>query len=117
MFKTDNNKNIYLNRGDAMVIKLTADNRPFEVGDTIQFSVVKRNDYKTIYLQKTFTIDTAGDSVELAFSSKDTTIGEIISEPTIYWYEIELNNSDTIIGYDDKGPKQLILYPEAPEEV
>jgi hypothetical protein len=33
-----------------------------------------------------------------------------------FWYEVELNGSDTIIGYDLDGPKQLILYPEVPKE-
>lgn len=117
MFKTDNNKNIYLNRGDAMTIRLTSSNRNFVKGDKIKFSVVKKNDYKTVYLQKEFIIEEGGESVELVFNSEDTKIGPLlINGPVVYWYEIELNESDTIIGYDLNGPKQLILYPEAPQK-
>ena len=32
--------------------------------------------------------------------------------PTEYWYEIELNNENTVIGYDNNGPKLFVLYPE-----
>lgn len=45
----------------------------------------------------------------------ETKIGEYISKPKEYWYEIELNPEtypQTIIGYDEDGPKVLILYPE-----
>jgi len=48
-------------------------------------------------------------------SSDETRIGDYINKPVTYWYEIELNpnnNSTTIIGYDDDGPKQFKLYPE-----
>lgn len=117
MFKTDSNKNIYLNRGDAMTIVLTSTNRPFVVGDAIKFSVVKRNDYSTVYLRKLFNIEEGGESIELVFNSEDTAFGPVLKDgPVVYWYEVELNGSDTIIGYDLDGPKQLILYPEVPKE-
>lgn len=117
MFKTDSNKNIYLNRGDAMTIILTSTNRPFVAGDTIKFSVVKRNDYSTVYLRKLFNIEEGGESIELVFNAEDTSFGPVLKDgPVVYWYEVELNGSDTIIGYDLDGPKQLILYPEVPKE-
>ena len=42
----------------------------------------------------------------------DMKIGEMLNKQVEYWYEIELNNDETIIGYDDDGAKKLILYPE-----
>ena len=39
-------------------------------------------------------------------------IGELTNKPIEYWYEIELNDEETIIGYDEDGAKKLILYPE-----
>lgn len=32
--------------------------------------------------------------------------------PAQYWYEIQLNKEQTILGFDDKGPKMFILFPE-----
>ena len=55
------------------------------------------------------------ESVEIELTSDETRIGDYINKPVTYWYEIELNpnnNSTTIIGYDDDGPKQFKLYPE-----
>ena len=48
-------------------------------------------------------------------SSEETKIGNVISKPVVYWYEIEINPDSapiTIIGYDNDGAKELILYPE-----
>lgn len=36
-----------------------------------------------------------------------------------YWYEVELNpetEAQTIIGYDEDGPKIFRLYPEGDDE-
>ena len=30
-----------------------------------------------------------------------------------YWYEIELNDKDTLMGWDKDGAKVLVLWPEA----
>ena len=50
--------------------------------------------------------------VDISLSSSDTTIGEMSNKPIEYWYEIQLNREQTIIGYDDNGPKLFMLYPE-----
>ena len=38
-------------------------------------------------------------------------IGSLKNIAQEYWYEITLNGEITL-GYDAKGPKQLILYPK-----
>ena len=35
-----------------------------------------------------------------------------MNKPVEYWYEIELNNEHTVIGYDDNGAKIFMLFPE-----
>lgn len=50
--------------------------------------------------------------------SEETRIGEVISKPTIYWYDVELNpdspEAQTIIGYTvEDGPKTITLTPES----
>lgn len=55
----------------------------------------------------------------MSITSNETKIGNIINRPVIYWYEIVVNpdtNAQTIIGYDDGGAKEFILYPEGGDE-
>jgi hypothetical protein len=112
MFKIKD-KNMYLNRGDQITIELTG-NQDFQVGDVIKFSVVKENDYNTVYLQKTFTVGEESDTFSITLTSDETRIGDPIKTSSkTYWYEIELNGIDTLIGYDEDGGKKFILYPEA----
>ena len=33
-----------------------------------------------------------------------------------YWYEIELNDEETVIGFDKDGAKVLNLYPKGVEK-
>ena len=53
--------------------------------------------------------------VEIYLTEEDTKIGEVISKPKDYWYEVELNPDEepqTIIGYDEDGAKIFKLFPE-----
>ena len=53
-------------------------------------------------------------NVEIPLYPNDTNIGEPISTPKEYWYEIELNpdtHKQTIIGYDVNGAKLFKLFP------
>lgn len=116
MFKIDSDNNIYLNRGDQISIKLVSD-KLFEIGDVLKFSVVKEGNYGIVAFQKEFIVDEESDEYTITLFSQDTKIGNIIKDGEVtYWYEIELNGRDTLIGYDDKGPKLFVLYPEAPQE-
>jgi hypothetical protein len=36
----------------------------------------------------------------------------MLNKPIEYWYEIQLNYYQTIVGYDESGPKLFMLYPE-----
>lgn len=114
MFKIKDN-NIYLNRGDNITIRLTC-NTDFKENDKIKFSICKRGDYTNIVYQKFFTVTEAGPSFSLNLTSDETKIGAPIKNNTvIYWYEIELNEETTLVGYDDNGAKEFVLYPEATE--
>lgn len=119
MLKVSKNK-ILINRGDIGVLSVSAQNEDgseytFKVGDIVRFRIIKVNDHSTIILQKDTTVNTEATEVDIELLSSDTTIGELIDAPVNYWYEIELNPDtapQTIIGYDEKGPKILVLYPE-----
>ena len=108
---------IHCTRGDRGVIRLTVplstgELYPFQIGDIIAFTVKPTFDIETPVLRKEYTIDTQSTSVELVLERNDTTIGQLISEPVEYQYDICLNKDETLIGYDEKGSKAFILYPE-----
>lgn len=121
MFKIDGTtKQISLTRGDAAAIDITAKNPDgtdyaFLVGDIVRFKVFKNKDCGCVVLQKDTEIKEQSTTVKVDLTKADTKIGEIISKPSAYWYEVELNpdtNPQTIIGYDEDGAKVFMLYPE-----
>ena len=120
MLKIDSEKKIHVTRGDSGTIVITAQNNDgtdheFEVGDIIRLKVMEKKDVTNVVLKIDVTVEEAGKSVDMGINSNETRIGEYINSPVTYWYEVELNpdtNSTTIIGYDEDGAKEFILYPE-----
>lgn len=123
---------IKINRGDILPIKLVIPvyeedehgqpvfdhNYIFRVGDKVDFGVYKkRRMSKDALLLKTIIVDEETEELNFVLSSEDMKIGPLINKPTEYWYEVELNDGQTIIGYDDEGPKIMMLYPEGSEIV
>lgn len=112
------NTTIEVNRGDELNLNLSLKldsgaDYTFEAGDKIVFSLYKKgkmSDNAILIKEVDATPDTT--SLEISLTSNETKIGEMINKPVEYWYEIELNDRYTVIGYDDKGAKRFILYPE-----
>lgn len=116
MFYIDEDK-IYITRGDKAVINLSITDYTFQVGDTIEFRVYeKRGLDKEPTLIKEIKVTEESENVEISLNPEDTALGEMLNKAVTYWYEIELNDNQTIIGYDENGPKELILYPEGAEK-
>lgn len=110
-------KEITINRGDRGTIKLTNTIGNFKVGDRLKFSIVEKGDYESIVFQKTFTVTEESTEFHLTLTSEDTRIGDVISKPVTYWYEVEYNGDQTLIGYDKKEKaKKFILLPEVPNK-
>lgn len=119
MFTINDDMSIYLTRGDAVYFTVTAyydgENYIFHAGDILRMKVFERKACDNVVLQKDFSIEVETERVEILLTREETKIGEVISKPTDYWYEIELNphtNPQTIIGYDEDGAKVFRLYPE-----
>ena len=116
-------KTIHLTRGDIATLEIKVKNEDgteytFKTNDVIRFKVMKKKDCSSILLQKDVA-GVEGTSVDIFLTSEETKIGDVINKPVTYWYEVELNpetNPQTIIGYDESGEKQLILYPEGSDE-
>lgn len=120
MFKISEDKSIYLTRGDAATLEFNAaigeEPYVFVKGDVLRFTVYEKKDCGCVVLQKDTIVKNENTSVEVFLGKDDTKIGEPISKPKDYWYEVELNPDtypQTIIGYDDEtGPKVFKLFPE-----
>jgi len=122
MFKVNDDLSIYVTRGDVLFFELTAvdgdENYTFSAGDVVRIKVFNKKGCHCVVLQKDFPVASDTQSVEISLTMEDTKIGDIISKPEDYWYEIELNpetNPQTIVGYDEDGPKVFKLFPEGGE--
>lgn len=110
---------IKLNRGDVLSLSLSVKNQDgtdyiFHSGDKVVFSIYEKGKMSgnAVFL-KEINVTEDVNLVSIDLTSEDTKIGDLIDKPVTYWYEVELNNQYTIIGYDDEeGAKQFILYPE-----
>lgn len=119
MFVIDDELTIHITRGDAATVSISADANgeefEFSKGDIIRFKVFGKKNCEDVVLQKDTEVTEPTKAVGIILEKEDTTIGEFISKPVDYWYEVELNpetNPQTIVGYDDEGAKVFKLYPE-----
>lgn len=120
MFTINNeDKTITATRGDICFFSVGAmqdgEVYMFQPGEVVRFKVYGKKDANTVVLQKDFPVYDETNLVDITLTERDTRFGGVISKPTDYWYEIELNPDDapqTIIGYDDDGAKVFKLFPE-----
>jgi len=93
----------------------------FQLNDKITFSAYEKNGYrKPPVFTKSFTLSQIGyteptEAVEIPLTATETKEFELLDKPKTYWYDIVLNDTTTILGYDEDGAKLLIVYPEAEE--
>ena len=119
MFIINEYLSISVTRGDLVCLTVTAEYEcepnEFQIGETLRMKVFERKHCEKVVLEKDFLITRAATEAQIYLSGEDTRIGELISKPANYWYEIELNpdtNPQTIVGYDENGPKIFRLFPE-----
>ena len=120
MINISNDKTISITRGDIGTLAVSAKVSDeelylFKVGEIIRFKVCKKKNCDVVYLVKDIAISEETTIGYIYLDKDDTKLGDITNKPVDYWYEVELNpdtNPQTIIGYDDLGPKIFRLYPE-----
>lgn len=89
----------------------------FQVDDKITFNIYLKNGYDDEpMLSKDIIVETASDSIDISLTEEDTTFGTIYNKPTIYWYDITLNDDMTVVCYNEEGPKEFIQYPAKGDE-
>jgi hypothetical protein len=119
MFKIDKDgTTLLVTRGDKGSIKVKkkiSDGayEPFYKDDVVSFSLKNNFGDSEPVLRKKVTVQEKTDTVTFEFSKDDTTIGDLISSPVKYQYDIAVNDDLTILGYDDQtGAKYFKLFPE-----
>lgn len=124
MFKINNDLSIYVTRGDMMAFSVSADvgniAYTFKEGDIVRIKVFEKNGCHCVVLQEDFPATEGLNKVDIYLTGEKTKIGELISKPKDYWYEIELNpltNPQTLVGYDEDGAKIFRLFPEGGDGV
>ena len=124
MFLINEDMSIYVTRGDAVFFTVSAEengeNHVFQIGDVLRFKVTDKKDCDYVALQKDFVVTEVTENMDIILTGEDTRLGDVISKPKDYWYEVELNpftNPQTIIGYDDEGAKIFKLFPEGRDVV
>lgn len=119
MFVLNDDLSIYVTRGDVVFFSVSAEDNgeayTFKAGDVVRIKVFAKKDASTVVLQKDFPVTKDTEAVDILLTKEETKIGNVISKPVVYWYEIELNPHSapqTIIGYDEDGAKEFRLFPE-----
>lgn len=108
---------IHITRGDKGTIELSIDDYTFSLGDKIELRVYRKRELEKLpVLTKVIEVLEECTSVDIELTPQDTSLGEYINKPEDYWYEVELNDNQTVIGFDENGSKILRLYPEGKEE-
>lgn len=124
MFIVNSDGSIHATRGDvgSFEVSIKVDESTdyvFKSGDIVRFNVHERNHPERVVLIKNVKVETETSTVVISLSKEDMKIGDYISKPVNYWYEVELNpdtTPQTFIGYDSDGPKIFTLYPEGADE-
>ena len=100
------------NESSVLVDSLNMVCYQFQIGDKITFNIYEKNGYgKEPLMTKEVEVTEASDSVNIVLNENDTTFGNPVNKETIYWYDITLNKSLTVVCYNEDGAKEFIVYP------
>lgn len=89
----------------------------FKVDDEIKFNIYEKQGYTKEPLKtKLIICEEVGTSIEIPLTEEDTTFGNIENKAVTYWYDITLNEGQTIVCYNEDGAKEFIQYPAKGDE-
>ena len=134
----EDQETIYLNRGDktrndfnrvAFYFPIynfateKEENYLFQLDDKITFVVLPKKGYtKEEIFKKEYTLRDLGyveptELVEIILTEEDTLKFPLLNKKATYYFDIILNDTTTIIGYDEKnGANKLIVMPRYEKE-
>lgn len=116
MIKIDEEKTIHLTRGDATsdlnILPISIDDYTFEVNDKLTLIVMNKKGYREEpYIKKNFQVASAGATFNLELTHNDTKVFPLSNKKKTYWYDLVLNDTTTIYGFDEENAKKFIVYP------
>ena len=94
----------------------------FQLDDKITFVVINKKGYtQEEILRKEYTPRDLGYTapstvMELPLTEEDTKKFPLSNKALTFWYDLVLNDTTTMLGFDDEGAKRIIIYPEVEEE-
>lgn len=89
----------------------------FQVDDKITFNIYERNGYDDEpLLSKDIIVESAADNIDIPLTEEEMTFGTIANKPITYWYDITLNEDNTVVCYNEDGAKEFIQYPAKGDE-
>ena len=121
MFVVNEDLSIYATRGDTVFFTVKAKVRDseeaflFSKGDVLRICITQKKNTAAVMLDKRFEVTEEADSYTVLLTGKEMKFGNVTAKAVDFWYEIELNpdtNPQTIVGYDEDGPKVFRLFPE-----
>lgn len=98
------------------------ENYEFQLDDKISFVVINKKGYlQEELLRKEYTIKDLGYTAptthpELRLTAEETKVFPLSNKKQTYWYDLVLNDSTTLLGFDNEGAKKIIVYPEVGEK-
>lgn len=120
-------KTIAFNRADEVnfILELNdEDGNPFPLlnSDYVRLNVMAKKDYISgPVFSKVFKADGGENTVQITLTSREMALFEKTNRQTTYWYDLVLNDTETLIGFessdaDNKGAKKLIILPRGEDE-
>lgn len=113
MFKIVNNT-FHVTKGDFGVIKVKyKDDSVLPEGSDVTFGVYRKNELDAepvLFVRKPIS---SGETSVTLFINSDNTFDMENPEngKEEYWYELKIGPDNTVLGYDETGPKIFYLYP------
>lgn len=86
--------------------------------DKISFVVFSKKGYtKKEIFRLEYTLEELGyteptEVAEIPLTEELTTKFPLTNKRATYWYDIALNDTLTVLGFDNEGAKKIIVYPE-----
>lgn len=133
----DDETTLYLTRGDATHEKYNniafcypinnvttgeVENYKFQPEDEITFVIFEKSGYtRKEILKKKYKLKDIGylnetEYPELILTEENTKVFELLNKKKTYWYDLVLNDTTTILGYDDENAKKIIVFPGEEED-
>lgn len=94
----------------------------FQLNDKISFVVIEKKGYtKKEIFRKEYKIEDIGYTrpttcPEIVLTEEETKTFPLSNKKQTFWYDLVLNDTTTMLGYNQDGAAKIIVYPETEEE-